>query len=440
MKTRMNWAAGLAFCVVVSAAFGQSTQPSDGAEDSSSPAPQQNQTNDSKAQTWNQPNTKSTQYEGSLDGSGLIPLDHSVSSRFLLGGTYSAGYDTRPGEVPGAPGSGVTVLNPYLGVQVNRESTQYIFQYAPTLTYHQNNRYQGGSLHLATAKMTGELGERWAWEAHGFGLHGLDSVRLLAAEPTVPVGDVPGIGSGAASYQRNAGTTTYVDVGGRLSYKLTPRDAVTASAANAYGQSSSSVGDSIVASFRGAYSHDVSESFHWVTYGEMGRYYGALHCYIYGGGVGLTWQPGPHSFLQISGGPAVDSPACGRQQNLAYRVGYSARITERSQVYLMSSRETAGIYVGPGLWEQTLTAGYQRNLTPSDSLNLGLGYVKETLYSNVHGYSGRYASLTYSHKLPMSLRAAFSYRYFDGGWSGVTFNRNIALVSLTWTPTGERTF
>jgi hypothetical protein len=340
----------------------------------------------------------------------------------------------------GAAGSGLSVISPFVGLQVNRENVQYVFQYLPTISRYTDGHYEGGSLHTATAKLTGNVSERWDWELRGIGMHGLDSVRLVAPEPTVAVGDVPGVGSAAASYRNNAGTTTYLDVDGRLSYHLSDRDAVSGTVSNSYGTSTSSVGDSIVAGFRGAYSHDVSPTFQWAGYGQVARYYGALHCYGYGGGIGLTWRPGEHSFLQLGAGPEFDSPACGKQQNVAYRVGYSARLTERSQVYLLSARETAGIYVGPGLWEQTVSAGYQRELSRSDSVSVSTGYVNETLFGDARAYSGIYAGAAYTHKLPGNFSAACTYRYFDGGWSGSRFNRNTALFSLTWLPTGGRMF
>jgi hypothetical protein len=381
-------------------------------------------------------------YVPALDGTGLILMDHSVQSRLLIGAELSGGYDTRPEEIPGAPGSVISVISPYIGLQVNRDNFQYVFQYLPTFTHYTDDRYQGGSLHSGMVDVRRQSSERWNWEMHGLGMHGQDSLRLLTPQPTVAVGDVPGTSPSAASFRGDAGTVTYVDFGGKTSYQLKEHDAVSAVLTNSYGSSTSSStsGDSIVGALRGIYSHDVTARLEWMSYAEAARYYGALHCWSYGTGVGFLWRPGELSFLQASVGPQFDSSSCGKQQNVSYRVAYAARLTQRSQAYLTSQRQRAGVYAGPGLWEQSVTAGYQYLVTSANTVGADFGYVDETIYKEARAYSGTYVGAAYNHKLPRSLSAGISYRYFNGGLSGATVNRNTVLFSLTWLPTGAKIF
>jgi hypothetical protein len=381
-------------------------------------------------------------YAPALDGTGLILMDHSVSSRLLIGAEFSGGYDTRPEESPGAPGSAISVVSPFIGLQVNRENVQYVFQYLPTFTRYADDRYQGGSLHSGMVNMSGEAGERWNWELHGLGMHGQDSLRLLAPQATVAVGDIPGTNPSAASFRGDSGTVTYIDFGSKLSYRLREHDTVSAVLSNSYGTSTSSStpGDTIVGVLRGVYSHDVSARLRWMSYAEAARYYGELHCWSYGPGLGFLWRPGERSFLDVSGGPQFNSSTCGKQQNVSYRVAYAARLTQRSQAYLTSQRQMAGVYVGPGVWEQSVTAGYQYLVTSTNTLGADYGYVDETVYKEVTNYKGTYVGAAYNHKLPRSLTAGISYRYFNGGLSGSTVNRNTVLFSLTWLPTGAKIF
>jgi hypothetical protein len=431
----------------VSTAFGQTTAPSSGGASepqaaSGSGADRPAQADPSEVSIHTGPPDAAPSYAPALDGSGLILMDHSVRSRLLIGAEYSGGYDTHPEEISSAPGSAISVISPFVGLQVNRESVQYVFQYLPTFTRYTDDRYQGGSIHTGAVDVSGEAGERWTWDLHGIGMHGQDSVRLLAPQPTIAVGDVPGTSAGAASFRGDVGTVTYVDFGAKTSYRLSEHDDVSAVLTNSYGSSESSSvpGDNIVGALRGVYSHDMTARLRWMSYAQAARYYGELHCWSYGAGLGFFWRPGERSFLDVSAGPQFDSSTCGRQQNVSYRVAYSARLTERSQAYLTSQRQMAGVYVGPGLWEQNVTAGYQYLVTSKDTLGVNFGYVDETIYKEASAYKGTYVGAAYTHKLPRSLTAGFSYRYFNGGLSGSTVNRNAVLFSLTWLPTGAKIF
>lgn len=431
----------------VSAAFGQATAPSgDTAEpQAASGVGQDHPVQVDADDAASRPATADTapNYVPALDGSGLILMDHSVRSRLLIGAAYSGGYDTHPEEIPGAPGSVISVISPFMGLQVNRENVRYVFQYLPTFTHYTEDRYQGGSLHSGMVDVRGESGERWNWELHGIGMHGQDAVRLLAPQPTVAVGDVPGTSPSAASFRGDVGTVTYVDFGGKTAYRLREHDTLSADLTNSYGSSelsSSTPGANIVGAFRGAYSHDVSARLRWMSYAQTARYYGAFHCWSYGAGFGILWRPGELSFLDISAGPQFDSSSCGSQQNFSYRVAYSARLTQRSQAYLTSQRQNAGVYVGPGIWEQNVTAGYQYLVASSDTFGVNFGYVDETLYKETRAYKGTYVGAAYNHKMPRSLTAGLSYRYFNGGLTGSIVNRNTVLFSLTWLPTGAKIF
>jgi hypothetical protein len=429
----------------VGTAFGQTTPPNSGGASepqaaSGSGADRPAQADPSEVSVHTGPPDAAPSYAAALDGSGLILMDHSVRSRLLIGAEYSGGYDTHPEEIPGSPGSALSVISPFVGLQVNRESVQYVFQYLPTFTRYTDDRYQGGSIHTGMVNVSGEAGERWNWELHGIGMHGQDSVRLLAPQLTVAVGDVPGVSPSSASFRDDLGTVTYVDFGGKASYSLREHDTVSAVLTNSYGSSESSSvpGDNIVGALSGIYSHDVTARLRWMSYAQAARYYGTLHCWSYGAGLGFFWRPGERSFLDVSAGPQFDSSSCGEQQNFGYRVAYAARLTQRSQAYLTSQRQMAGVYVGPGLWEQSVTTGYQYLVTEKDTFGVDFGYVDETIYKETRAYKGTYVGAAYTHKLPLSLTAGFSYRYFNGGLSGSTVNRNAVLFSITWLPAGGK--
>jgi hypothetical protein len=381
-----------------------------------------------------------TVYVPALDGTGLIALDHSTHSRYLYGASYSGGFDSNPDDLQKGPRSGAFLFSPFIGIQGNTQNVQYVVQYQPTLRRYTEDQYQGGSLHTASVKVTGNVNERWNWNVNAVGSHGLDSVRLLGALQNVAVGDIPGTGPASASYRPDAGTITYIDGDAGLKFSATERDSIALNVANSFSSYSALQGDSNVATTTVAYTRSVTPKFQWINYAQGARYYGVIHCFTFGGGVGLEWKPQEHSYLHLSGGPQVDSSRCGKQQGFAYSAEFSTRITAKSQIYVTSARDAASSYLGPGLWQNTVSAGYQHDFDKDQSLGVDFGYVGTPSLEGVVGYSGTYADASYRRRFGHSFSAALSYRRYAGDWTKAAFTRNTALLSLSWTPSAGHVF
>lgn len=379
-------------------------------------------------------------YVPALDGTGLIALDHTLHTRYLYGAKYSGGYDTNPNDVATAPSAGAFLFSPFAGIEADLGNVQYVFQYQPTLRRYTGNAYQSGSLHTASGRVGGSLSERWTWDVHALGSHGLDSIRLLSPQQNIAIGDVPGTGPASAAYRPDAGTITYVEGGAGLTYKATERDSIQGSLGNSFSSYSGLHGDSNIAQATVSYAHSVTPKFQWIDYGQGARYYGVIHCFTYGGGVGLEWKPEEHGYLHLSGGPQLNSAGCGKQQGFAYGVDYSERLTQKSQVYLTSARQTASTYLGPGLWQQTVSIGMQHDFDHSQSVGVDFGYVGTTTLEGVKGYSGTYVDAGYSYRFLHSLIASLTYRRYAGDYSDSSFIRNTVLASISWAPRAGHIF
>jgi hypothetical protein len=312
-------------------------------------------------------------------------------------------------------------------------------QYQPTFRHYTSKSYEGGSMQVGSGEIAGRLNERWNWDALVLARHGQDSIGMLAPQQSIPVGDVPGTAPSGNAFNPNANTITSVEGRAGLTYLLSERGTLGFKAENAYTGYNTLIGDSLIGTTSVTYMHASTPGLEWLSYASATRYYGFVHCYAFGGGLGLEWRPEEHTYLHLSGGPQLDSAGCGKQQGFSYQADYSHRITPRSQIYVISAREVGSTNLGPGLWQQTAAIGYQHDFERRESIAFDFGYI-DTTGLQTNGYSGKYVDGVYNRVLGHGLRAILSYRWYTGDTSQSNFTRTTALLSIAWTPTAGHLF
>lgn len=373
-----------------------------------------------------------TQYVSALDGTGLISLSSHVPSHFLWGATIAGGWDSNPGNLVTGGAAAIYTLNPYVGLQISTPKTQYLLQYQSTNTGFTSN-YARQSMNIASARVLARLNERWSLDLNTIGSYGQDSIRFLGSQQTVAVGGVSGIGPGSASYLPNAGTVTYAVESIGASYRKSERDTVQISVANSFNHYSGLSESNSVATLNLAYARDLSPTLAALVYGQGSTYYGSLHCESYGGGVGMKWQAGEKTAVALSGGPQLNTSECGTQQGFAYSTSFSTQLTGKSQLYLLSARQPTASYLGPGLWQDSVSGGYQRQVTAIGTISFDIGYVASKTLATINSYHGTYFDFIYGYHLSHGLKASYSYRGYLGDYGGTGFSRNAAMFSVVWT-------
>lgn len=393
-----------------------------------------------QVQTSNGGGGQQMQYASALDGTGLISLDSSAPSHLLLGATVAGGWDSNPNNLGNSVASGVYILTPYLGVQANTPKAQYLFQYLPTITGFSSSSYAKQSINVASARILGSASDRWKWDIKAKGSYGEDSIRFLGSQQTVAVGQVPGTGPNSASYLSNAGTVTSIDGAAEVSYRKSERDSIELRVENAFNRYANLNQSNSIAAMNLGYDRNLSASLGVAAYGQSTYYYGSLRCESYGGGIGFRWQPDERTSLSVSGGPQLSTRACGNQQGFAYSTSFSTRLSGASQVYLLSARQPATSYLGPGLWQDSISGGYQRQVKVIGTVSFDVGYVASNTLTAVSSYRGTYFDFAYGYPLGHGLRASYSYRGYVGDSGGTVFTRNVALFSIMWAPAAGHVF
>ncbi len=378
---------------------------------------------------------ESTQnYVPALNGTGLIALGDALKTHVLIGATSSGGWDSNPDDQDNGAASGVFAISPYLGVQLISGKTRSLFQYQPTIQRFTLGEYSGGTLNVASASILHNINERWRWDFKAIGNYGQDSVRLLAPQQTQAVGNVPGASPQSTAYLPNAGILTYISGESGLHYDRSERDSIELQLSNGYSKYSGLNEESGVATSTVNYRRSISPDFGFLTYAQTSYYYESITCKSYGVGAGINWGGGGSTSLSLAGGPQLNSKACGQQQGFAYSAAFSTRLTETSQIYSTASRQITTTYLGPGLWQQIFTVGYQREITHSSTLSADVGYTSSPPVQNVSSYNGKYFDVIYNQHISSAFTTSVTYRSYSGNWGVTSFSRNIAMVSLSWTP------
>ncbi|WP_433968430.1 hypothetical protein [Tunturiibacter gelidiferens] len=381
------------------------------------------------------------QYAAALDGTGLISMDRTTPTHLLLGVAVAGGWDSNPDNLGNGASSGVYILSPYFGIQVSTPKTQYLLQYQPTITGYSSSIYSRETMNVASATIAGTVNERWSWDLSARGTYGQDSLRLLAPQQSVAVGEVPGNSSSSASYLPNAGTVTYANGDLDIHYRKSERDSLEFHVANSFSHfTGMSENNGVATTERFGYGRELSSKLGVIAYGQSSYINGFIDCASFGGGIGLKWQAGERTSLSLSGGPQFDTSACGNQLEFSYNAAFSTRLSSKSQIYLLASRQPTASYLGPQLSQLSVSGGYQRRITTNGTLSLDIGYARSDTLATGSSYHETYFGCIYGYRIGHGFSATYTYRGYVGDSNGTKFTRNLGLFSLTWTPGAGRVF
>jgi hypothetical protein len=373
------------------------------------------------------------QYASALDGSGLISLDHDTPSHYIVGATFGGGWDSNPDNRGGSVASALYTVSAYIGIQANTARVRSLFQYQYTSTAFSAD-YAKQSRHVVSIGILGNVNERWSWGLRANGSYGQDAIRFLGTQQAIAVGDVPGVGSSSAAYVADAGTIADIEGDAEVKYRLTAVDSIGLSVSNAFSHYLGVDDSNKIATANFNYGKDLSPTLGVKIYAQNSSYYGTLHCESYGGGVGMTWRVSNGTAFAVSGGPQLNTSSCGSQQGFAYSVSFSTRLSLKSQIYVTSDRQATSSYLGPGLWQESSSGGYQRQVRLHGVASVDVGYVASDTLVEVSSYHGTFFDTAYNHTLAPGLRISSGYRAYVGDYGGTHFSRNAALFSLVWTP------
>jgi hypothetical protein len=358
----------------------------------------------------------------SLDGSGILSIRRP---RLFVGGSLSSGFDSNPQNLGNAKSSFIDTVSPYIGLGSNTARTQFVLQYHPTLSRFTN--YAGEVMHIASARIVGSLSPRLHWDFGVTGSHGNDSLRLLSAV-------LPGSSGASNAFLPNAGISTNLDTSADLFFDASPRNFIALHFVDSYNSFPTLHQKGTVSSLNLSYSHAVTPALSYQIYEDYSLYRGDLNCTAVGAGFGIRWQPAETTVISAQGGPQLDTPSCKRQEGFSYSTNIVRKLLRRSQLTFSADRQPLISYLGSGLWQDDLSAGYERQIQMANTLSFDVGFVHSSTLLNASTYHGTFFDAAYMRRLHKGLSLGASYRTFFGASNGDGITRNIFQLSLTFTP------
>jgi hypothetical protein len=231
-------------------------------------------------------------------------------------------------------------------------------------------------------------------------------------------------------------STNFTGVVG-LHYKQSEHEIVSLGISDGYSRDSAVPGTNSVALTTAGYDREISPKLTVLLYGQGAYYYGTIECAGFGGGAGFKYKFGETTFISLSGGPQIDTSACKSQQGFSFSAAGSLRVTGKSQVYFLASRQPSVSYLAGGLWQTSEAGGYQRQLGARAELSFDVSHVTSSALAGVGAYSGSYFSTAASRRLSHGMSTSLTYRGYRGSSAdstGTTVGRNVVMFSLTWSP------
>jgi hypothetical protein len=295
-------------------------------------------------------------------------------------------------------------------------------------------------MHTASVQADGNLSERLGWKINIYGSYGQNGARFAAPLQSVPVGEVPGITSIAASYLPGSGSITYVLGSFETNYRKSERGTVTFVLGNSYNRVTGFDQAGGTATGRLRYSYDLSPTLSLMIYGQASHFYGDLSCEGIGGGGGVDWRLGINTTLTFEAGPQINTAACGDQQGYSYALEYSTRLSNKAQLYLIANRLPTVSYLGPGVWQRSASAGMQYQLTRLALLRADVGYSSSTALAAVSSYTGISVNASYDVQLKHGFALSYTYRGYFADSAGTGYNHSLAQVSLKWVSNSGKIF
>jgi hypothetical protein len=245
---------------------------------------------------------------------------------------------------------------------------------------------------------------------------------------------VPASGVGAASFLPNAGTVTDLEGGLDLHYALSERNSLGLHLSDSYNSTPYLHHKGSVATADLNYTRSAGPTLGLLVYGQNAYYYGDLGCTALGGGVGVRWQPYESTRIEVRGGPQIDSPGCKSQQGFAYNASVTRKLPFRSQVYLTADRQPVISYLGSGLWQDDISAGFERIFQNANSLSFDAGFIHSSTLVDASSYRGTFFDASYTRGIRKGLSLRCSYRIFQGRSGETDINRNMLQFAVTFSP------
>jgi hypothetical protein len=354
---------------------------------------------------------------------------------FMYGMGVSESYDNFEGS-SGSQDSSALLLNTHVAIINASSLSSFSFQYAPSVVQSTSGPSSREVFQAGTISFGQPIARNWMLQLSSTNTYGTDSSRLLSPPAFDVNRGVPVVDPSSAVFQFNRGNVfTTADIVG-LHWQRTASQSMNFSAGESYFSPLDGGSSSRSTSANVSYSAAVSPR---TVFNVGGNYHHQTislgSCDGYGFSVGISREVGRRINLSAEGGPEFETAPCSKGLSGNYTVTMSYVLSRSSRLGLAASRSYMPNYLANTQWSDTATASYGKQLSESVEVSLNSGYDRSArAQTGLGAYVGYFVGAELSWKLSHTIALGTSYRRFEQVSGGPIQRRNVALISLVWSP------
>jgi hypothetical protein len=376
-------------------------------------------------------------YVPALNGGDPIVVPQPFHMQYFYGGATTQGFDSAvAGPFRNLP-TFESVYDGYAATSMQWRKAYLLLQHDSTFTHYSASEIRGNLFHRTSLLASGDFNRSLSWDFEARNTLGNDALQLISPLPSRTVGRFAIAEPVSADLGINQGTIWGADAVAALTWHPDAERTFKIFTHDAYTRLFTDNTHNDIKTFRLEYEKSVSERTSYGFYAQTARQIGQILCNTNGAGVDFRTEPNATTILEVAAGPEFGSKGCGRQQAFNFHFAAAKALNATTRAYATANREFSSGYVSHGTWEDNVVVGVGKQLGRQIEVGCDAGYVKGQVVLQLTPYHGFFASCEARKRLSSSFTLVGSYRRFDHTVSNSAVRRNIAIVTLVWTPLGH---
>jgi hypothetical protein len=386
------------------------------------------------------PHAVPAQYAPMLGTDRLFQLGVGPRLQLLYASTFTEAYDTHLGG--GAGGGALSAWDPMIGLASHTPRSQYLFQYAATVTHLNNFNSQLQAYHQGTFNASGEFNRGVGWDISAGARYGVDELRLLSGLSFGSVNNVAvANGSNAAFLLGNQPLFNGNDSVG-LHWRTSEYQSFTVSVYHSYFfVNTPGFGHFNQIGFNVNYQRALNRKVSLGAFESTAHDFTQFGCNYGTAGGSITLHPTERLFLNAGAGPAFGSTGCSTQRGFSMFSGLTYQVANRSSFYVNYSRQlNAPVLLPQSQSQDNVTAGLLRQLSQNFRVRVDGGFLRivNSAANSANNGHGIFAGPSLDWQLSPSISLNCTYRHyyqvFGTGPLGGSLGRDQVQVSFDWRP------
>ncbi len=372
-----------------------------------------------------------------LDGSAPLYLSEAQAHGFVYSASVSSGYDSAVNDVPHLGGA-VTNVEGYLGSLWHKRSFNLLLQHDSSFTDSSSTNLGRQQYQRSAVSLTGVFSRKTSWSFTTENGFGSDAARAVGNLNSAVVGPLAIPGRDVTALGLNSGNvlSTHAIVG--MEHQTSASKILDVNLGGFYHRFFDSGSSNQQVDLSARYRDQVSVRTSVGGYTQLVQEnYSAAHCTT--GSVGFTVSSAllRSAQLEASAGPAFGSSRCSGGGDYQFNASLTAALPHTAIMYVAGGRQRSDGLIQEATWESSVFAGGALGQQSHTRIRVDGGLARYTLVQRAWATAplhGAFVSGEFHRRLSSAFEISATARHLTRSPGAAQLNRNLAFVTLTWSP------